>query len=117
MGHNVSSIFTTKTIYRTDMDDKDFEELKKDIKAYRDLKNEVLKKIETIKQEVREGKNIAWVIDAFSDELYTELYQSDVRQIFSKHAKRAGSDTDFEKYFRSAYLEIYFGIIINPKYL
>ncbi len=99
------------------MDDREFQELKKDIKAYRDAKNEVLKRIETIKQEVREGKKLAWVIDAITDELYKELYQSDVRQKFSELAKRAGSDIDFEKYFRSAHLEIFFGIIINPKNL
>lgn len=99
------------------MDDKEFQELKSDIKAYRDAKNEVLKKIESIRQDVREGKRLPWVIDAVTDELYKELSQSDVRQKFSNHAKKAGSDSEFEKYFRSAHLEIFFGIIVNPKTL
>ncbi len=99
------------------MEDKEFQELKSDIKAYRDAKNEVLKKIETIRQDVSEGKRLPWVIDAVTDELYKELSQSDARQKFSNHAKKAGVDSEFEKHFRSAHLEIFFGIFVNPKTL
>ncbi|NLA25297.1 MAG: hypothetical protein GX879_10060 [Bacteroidales bacterium] len=97
------------------MDDREFQELKKDIKAYRDAKNEILKKIETIKQEVREDKKLPWIVDTTRDELYKELVQSDVRHKFSELAKKAGLDPNFEKHFRSAHLETFFGVVINPK--
>lgn len=96
------------------MNQEDFQKIKADIKAYKDAKNIVLKRLEGLKQEIREGEKFPWVLDMAKDELYKDLFQSDERKKFNELAKKANTDPEFEKYFRAAHLEIFFGLIVNP---
>jgi len=99
------------------MNEEEFKKLKEDIKKYKELKNDVLKKIEEIKQEVRDGKKFPWHVEYISAELYKQLSQSDSRRKFVEYAERAKIDPEFEKFFRAAYFEIFFGFIVDPSYL
>lgn len=99
------------------MNQKNFQELKADIKAYKEAKYLVLKKLEDLKQEVREGKKFPWILDMAKDELYKDLFHSDERKKFNEHASYANTNPEFEKFFRAAHLEIFFGIIVNPNNL
>jgi hypothetical protein len=99
------------------MNEEEFKKLKEDIKKYKELRNDVLKKIEEIKQEFREGKKFPWHVEYISLVLYEELSQSDSRIKFVEYAKIAKNNSEFEKFFRAAFLEIFFGIIVDPSCL
>jgi len=99
------------------MKTKDFQQLKDDIKCYKNVKDETKKQIQKIRQDVVDQKRFPWHAETLINQLYKDLFEKPERQKFSQLADKTKEDNEFEKYFRSAYLEIFFGIVVNPQSL
>ena len=74
-------------------------------------------KINQIHQDVIDKKTFPWQTEMLVDKLYKDLCDTSEREIFSQLSKKANEDPEFEKYFRSAHLDIFFGIVVNPQNL
>ena len=70
-----------------------------------------------IRQDVIDQKRYPWHAETLVDQLYKDLYDTPEREKFSQLSKKANEDAEFEKYFRSAHLEIFFGIVVTPQNL
>ena len=99
------------------MDSIEFEKLKCEIGAYKALKDEIKDKISQFQKDVISKHIFHWQTEALIDQLYSELRNTIEYEKFSVLSNKANADSIFEKYFRSAFLEVFFGIIINPKSL
>jgi hypothetical protein len=99
------------------MNDFEFKQLKTVVKAYKDKKDVINKQINQIKQDVIEQKRSHWNAEIIIADLYMDLANSSERVKFSELSEKTNFDAEFEKYFRSAFLEIFLGIVISPENL
>lgn len=99
------------------MDNKEFQKLKDDVRAYKQKKDATKIQINQIRQDVIDQKRYPWHAETLVDQLYKDLYDTPEREKFSQLSKKANEDAEFEKYFRSAHLEIFFGIVVTPQNL
>lgn len=99
------------------MNNKEFQKLKDDVRAYKQKKDATKTQINQIRQDVINQKKYPWHAETLVGQLYKDLYDTPERERFSQLSKKANEDTGFEKYFRSAHLEIFFGIVVIPENL
>ena len=91
------------------MTEKQFEDLKKDLRNYRKKKVEINDQIKQVKQKAKEGKILSIDEDQLTNELWKELIRSPERTRVVSHANRTKNDDDFEKGFRAAHSEVFWG--------
>jgi hypothetical protein len=99
------------------MDQKEFDNLKKALSAYRDKKEEVLEPLYSYKERCASRGQIPVHEDEIARDVYFLLYDTPERKIFSELAERTEKDAEFEKYFRSAFSSVFQGRDIDPKTL
>ena len=99
------------------MEKNEFQKLKEDVRNYKNKKDETKQQINKIHQDVINQKRHPWHTEELVNQLHKDLYDTSERKKFSELSKKAIEIADFEKYFRSAHLEIFFGIAINPENL
>ncbi len=96
------------------MTEEKFNELHNIVKAYKAKKDEMHAKIAKLKTN---NQYDWWQIDEFKNDLYRDLTDAPERKKFIQESEKTKSDPEFEKYFRSAVLEHFLGIKIDPKIL
>ena len=99
------------------MDEKEIEELREIIGAYKSKKVNIYDQIAELDKLAWEGKKFPWHVEDLKNDLYRELTNSDERKAFSEQSKRTKDDPEFEKHFRSIFLDYFLGIKISPEHL
>lgn len=99
------------------MEKEEFEALRKVIKAYNDKKKVVVEKVREIEKKAREDWMFGINAELVIHKLYEELKETKESEAFSEAYKKTKTDDEYEKYFRSAALEIFLGIEISPENL
>lgn len=96
------------------MDANELKEIKDAITDYKHVKYEIRKKINQIRQDVKYMKKNPWDAEVEIDQLLKGICDTPQARKFSELAGKTKNNNDYEKHFRSAYLEIFDGINIEP---
>jgi len=97
------------------MTERDFNKLRRIVKAYSDQRDKVHDQVARIRQDVKNRRIYAWIADARIHHFYTVLTNCQERQAFIQEEKKIHKDPVFEKYFRSAAMEYFLKNKIRPE--